>query len=183
MDAGRNACDGSRRDVSVEVTPMKVFVGLHRGGGAMGRAIRLFSWSPYGHASLRFGEGLPTDVVFEADVKEGFRAKLASEVVGKVVWYEVPSLTRHQRMQALITARNLLGTKYDVWGVVRFLPLVRMFYGGNAFSTSRRLFCSEAVFYILEKAGVRLLERIPAHKVEPGMLALSPYLVEYKEAA
>lgn len=161
---------------------MKVFVGLHRGGGAMGRAIRLLSWSPYGHASLRFGEGLPSDVVFEADVKEGFRAKLASDVVGKVTWFEVPSLTRHQRMQALIRARNLLGTKYDKFGVVRFLPVVRMFYSGTAFKTGERLFCSEAVFAILESVGLPLLARLPAHKVEPGMLAFSPYLVESEAA-
>lgn len=162
---------------------MQVFVGLHRGGGAMGRAIRLFSWSPFGHASIRFGDGDDTDVVFEADVKQGFRSKLASDVVGPVTWYEVTGLTRHQRMQALIAANNMLGTKYDVWGVIRFLPVVRMFYGGNAFSTRTRVFCSEAVFMILEKVGLKLLERIPAHKVEPGMLALSPHLVEWKEAA
>lgn len=162
---------------------MQVFVGLHRGGGAMGRGIRLLTWSPYGHASLRFGSGQPDDVVFEADAKEGFRAKLASEVVGKVTWFEIPSLTRHQRMQALIKARNLLGTKYDVWGVVRFLPVVRAFYTADAFSTKHRLFCSEAVFKILEDVGLPLLARIPAHKVAPGTLALSPYLVEYKEAA
>jgi hypothetical protein len=162
---------------------MKVFVGLHRGGGAMGRAIRVASWSPYGHASLRFGDMQPSDVVFEADVKEGFRAKLASEVIGKVTWFEVPSLTRHQRMRALIRAHNLLGTKYDTYGVIRFLPLIRMFYSGPAFKTGDRIFCSEAVFMILESVGLPLLARLPAHKVEPGMLAFSPYLVEVPEAA
>lgn len=148
----------------------------------MGRAIRLFSWSPYGHASLRFGDMQPTDVVFEADVKEGFRARLASEIEGKVTWYEVPSLTRQQRMLALIRARNLLGTKYDKFGVLRFLPVVRLFYSGTAFKTGERLFCSEAVFMILEGVGLPLLARLPAHKVEPGMLAFSPYLVEAEAA-
>jgi hypothetical protein len=150
----------------------------------MGRAIRLLSWSPYGHASLRFGDGLPTDVVFEADVKDGFRAKLASDVVGKVTWFEVPSLTKQQRMRALIRATNLLGTKYDKFGVLRFLPLVRMFYSGPAMRTDEYLFCSEAVFAILEGVDLPLLARLPAHKVEPGMLAYSPYLVEVQlEAA
>lgn len=161
---------------------MKVFVGLHRGGGAMGRAIRVFSWSPHGHASIRFGNGSSNDIVFEADVKEGFRVKLASDVVGKVTWYEVPSLTRRQRMRALIKATSLLGTKYDVWGVVRFLPIVRLFYSGTAFKTDERIFCSEAVFHILDSVGLPLLARLPAHKVEPGMLALSPYLVESEAA-
>ena len=161
---------------------MKVYVGLHRGGGAMGRAIRLLSWSPYGHASIRFGELQPTDVIFEADVKDGWRAKLASEVIGQVKWLEVPSLTRHQRMQAFIRATNLLGTKYDKFGVVRFLPIIRMFYSGAAFKTGERLFCSEGVFMILEGVGLPLLARLPAHKVEPGMLAYSPYLVEPEAA-
>lgn len=161
---------------------MKVFVGLHRGGGAMGRAIRVFSWSPYGHASIRFGDGSTQDLVFEADVKEGFRVKLASDVKGKVTWFEVPSLTNRQRMRALIKATALLGTKYDLWGVIRFLPIVRLFYSGTAFQTGERIFCSEAVFFILESAGLPLLSRLPAHKVEPGTLAFSPYLVETEVA-
>jgi hypothetical protein len=155
---------------------MRVFVGLHRGGGFFGFANRLFTWSEYGHASLRFGDGSINDAVFEADVRKGYIQRSVADLRGPVTWFEITEhLTPQQRIRALLYAVKLKGRKYDFWGVVRFLPLVRLFYSGQILGTRKRIFCSEADMMVVSHAGLDLLNA-PPHKVSPGLLAVSPYL-------
>jgi len=163
---------------------MRVFVGLHRGGGFFGAGVRWLTWSPYGHASLRFGVGASDDLVFEADFDAGFVQRTRADKEGPVTWFEITdSLFPRQRIALLYAAVRMKGAKYDRWGVARFLPIVRLFYRGDAFSTRKRVFCSEAIILLAQSVGLHLLVRIAPHRVAPGDLAMSPYLVDAPDVA
>ena len=162
---------------------MRVFVGLHRGGALFGRAVRWMTWKPYGHASLRFGDGSASDLVYEANFRKGWVRRTVSDLTGPVDWFEVSGLSSRQRVRALVRANALVGTPYDYWGVLRHIPIVRALWQRSALASRRRLFCNEGVFLVLLDVGLALLARAKPHKLSPGDLAYSPYLIEAPDVA
>ena len=64
-----------------------------------------------------------------------------------------------------------VGMPYDFGGMLGF------FSRRDAAQDPEAWFCSEYAFTASAEGGVRLLERIPAHRIDPGLLETSPYLV------
>lgn len=153
---------------------MRVFIGDHRGGGFAGWSIRLFDWSRVGHSSLRFGTGGPDDLVFQAGFSEGYHRVFRHQIEGPVQWREITHLLpAGRRIRLLSLAEKLVGTEYDRWSIIRFLPILRMFYAGEAFGSKEKVFCSEAVSYLCRQVGLVLLNK-PDNRITPGDLATSP---------
>ena len=157
---------------------MRVWIGNHRGGGIPGAAIRLFDWSRKGHTSIRFGAGHPEDIVYQAGFSEGFHKVQRLEIEGPVEWREITHLlTPQQRVRLLLKAEGLLGAEYDRWSIVRFLPIVRLFYAGEAFGSRERMFCSEAVAWLCAQVGLILLRK-EFNRITPGDMATSPLPID-----
>ena len=134
---------------------------LYRGRGVMSALIRWQTRSVYSHAALL----LPDGRVIESWQGAGVRVKEVTDW-RDIDMFEVPVMTAGQWRRALHHAGCQLGAGYDYWAIVRFVSRVRVPQNG-------RWFCSELVFAALEAAGVRLLDRIDAWAVSPGLLALS----------
>lgn len=62
-----------------------------------------------------------------------------------------------------------VGKGYDFRSVFRFLTR-------SEASKNDKWFCSELSFFGLQKAGINILERIPAAKVSPQLHGISPFM-------
>lgn len=138
---------------------------LFRGRGLISRLIRWQTRSVYSHAAIMTRAG----TIIEAWHRGGVREKNLSDY-RDIDFFVVPDMSPEQWDRAIAFARGQLGKRYDYLGVIRFVTRRRHL-------SSRRMFCSELVFAALAAAGVGLLKRIPAPKVSPAMLALSPLLI------
>ena len=147
-------------------------IALYRGKSLLSRLIRWFTWSPYSHAAWICRDGS----VIEAWSKGVRRAASLGEAHMAGTPVEIFALDldaqQHAEIEKFLTKQ--LGQKYDWWGILGFLPR-RVMENHDAW------FCSELVTKALNAAGVWPLLRIPACRITPGLLALSP-LLRLKEA-
>ena len=153
-----------------------MLVALHRGRGVIARAIQWQTRSVYSHASVVF-EG--SGVVIEAREFKGVRSILWDEVVASgetVDVFRVKGLVPEAEEVVWEFLQEQLGKPYDYTMVARFITRRQ-----GAREESGKWFCSELVFAALAQAGVRLLERIEAWEVSPGVLRLSTRLEEAGE--
>lgn len=154
------------------MTSIPVHIAAYRGKSLMSRAIRAFNWGPYSHVSWITADG--TEV-------ESWRKGVtetpglgANHTPGTVVdlYAVLPLIGRPTvRGHADAAIRANIGKRYDQLGILGFV------FRSPSLQRENRFFCSELVFEGLEEAGIRLLERIPAYKVSPTMMTLSPMLV------
>jgi len=142
-------------------------IALYKGTSALSRLIRWRTWSDYSHAAWVF----PDQSVIEA--WKGGVTHAPSILAGHAPDTEVHlftlDLTIEQRwaIQDFLIAQ--IGKPYDYGGILGFLTASKTEH-------PNRWFCSELLFSALKQAKVCLLARIPAWKVSPGLLALSPLL-------
>ncbi|WP_448577461.1 YiiX/YebB-like N1pC/P60 family cysteine hydrolase [Thermosphaera sp.] len=142
---------------------------LYRGVSLLSRLIRWRTWSEYSHVALEIHRGEIVDA-WKGGVRlirspfEGHDPETVVEA------YEIAGLRPEQAARAALFARAQIGKPYDYWGVLRFI--IRR----DPTQPNDRWFCSELVFAALLHGGVRLLERVPAHRASPGDLARSPLL-------
>lgn len=142
-------------------------IALYKGKSFISRLIRWFTWSEYSHAAWVCRDGS----VFEA-WSGGVRhaASLAeAHDAGTPVDLFVLDLTDDQRRDAEAFLLAQVGMKYDWLGLCGFLTR-------RAMDEHDAWFCSELVTAGLNAAGVYPLLRVPACKVPPCLLALSPLL-------
>jgi hypothetical protein len=144
-------------------------IALYKGVSAMSRMIRFRTWSEYSHASW-----VDDSFQFEWESwpKGGVQsvAPFSRHTRGTVVdLFHVP-LSRHEETRLLEFFASQKGKGYDWRGVFGFLSR------RSAAQSREKWFCSELIFRGFEVAGRPLLARVPAWKVDPGMLALSPLL-------
>ena len=142
-------------------------IALYKGTSALSRLIRWRTWSDYSHAAWVF----PDQSVIEA-WKGGVThapSILAGHAPGTEVHLYTLDLTIEQRwaIQDFLIAQ--IGKPYDYAGILGFLTASKTEHPA-------RWFCSELVFSALKQARISVLARIPAWKVSPGLLALSPLL-------
>ncbi|HEY1170247.1 MAG TPA: YiiX/YebB-like N1pC/P60 family cysteine hydrolase [Verrucomicrobiae bacterium] len=152
-----------------------MLIALHRGKGFIARAIRWQTRSVYSHASIVLEE---SECVVEAREFEGVRMVLWRDVVasGEVVdLFRVKGLTEEAEECVREFLWEQMGKAYDYTMVARFISRRQ-----EERASSGKWFCSELVFAALAKAGVRLLERVEAWEVSPGMLRLSTRLEQMK---
>jgi len=153
-----------------------MLVALHRGEGWIAKAIRWQTRSVYSHASFLLED---SGVVIEAREFEGVRTVRWDEVVASgehVDLFRVKGLSTEAEVVVLQFLWEQMGKPYDYTMVARFVSRRQ-----EERESSGKWFCSELVFAALAKAGVKLLERIEAWEVSPGVLRLSTRLEEVGE--
>lgn len=150
-------------------------IALYKGTSLVSRLIRWATWSEYSHASW-------IDGIHEYEAwhtrgerfKSGVRCVIglgAGHSLGTVVdIYQVPELTVEQAQEIRLFLISQIGKRYDLRGVLGFISR------RDSAQYQDRWFCSELVFTALLRVGLPLLSNVPAHRVSPGMLALSPRL-------
>ena len=150
-----------------------MLIALHRGTGFIARAIRWQTRSVYSHASVLLEE---SEMVIEAREFQGVRVVMWNDVVasGEVVdLFRVRDISAEQEKVVREFLWEQMGKGYDYTMVARFVSRRQ-----EERASSGKWFCSELVFAALAKAGVKLLERIEAWEVSPGVLRLSTRLEE-----
>lgn len=143
---------------------MTPLIALYKGTGLVSSAIRWQTDSPYTHAAVYFPS---TGKVIESMQGKGVR-HVKLDTRDEVEFYEVAGRVDWGKVQAFLEGE--LGAPYDYAAIVRFVTRFR----GRS---NKAWICSELVFEAVRHGGVNLLERIEAHQVSPGKLALSPLLI------
>lgn len=143
-------------------------IALYRGKSIMSRLIRWFSWSPYSHAAWICRDGSVIEAWTEGGVRRVASLSEAHEPGTRVDIFAI-ELTDEQHASVEKFLAEQLGQKYDWLGILGFLTRKRM-------ESHDAWFCSELIAAALNQAGVWPLLRIPACKVPPCLLMLSPLL-------
>lgn len=150
-------------------------IAFYKGKSLLSRGIQLRTWSEYSHAAWLFGD----ESVIEAwtngvrHVSSLSRAHTPGTVVDVFRVPEIDDATieaSNRRQVASAFLLEQLGKPYDFQGIFGFLLRKEE-------QSPEKWFCSELCFAACKQAGVELLSRVPAWKVDPGLLSLSPRLV------
>ena len=142
-------------------------IALYKGTSALSRLIRWRTWSDYSHAAWVF----PDHSVIEAWKGGVTHAPgiLAGHAADTEVHLFALDLTIEQRWAIQDFLIRQIGKPYDYAGILGFLAAAKT-------ENPNRWFCSELIFAACKRAGIDLLKRVPACKVSPGLIALSPAL-------
>lgn len=147
-------------------------VALFAGGDPIAWIVRWQTRAPYSHAALLMPCG---QRVIEAYPGVGVRIRhLGPEDWENITLFDIEGMTPDLSRQVLAFAERERGKGYDWRSVLRFVSRTPARENG-------RWFCSELVYAALAHVGIRLLERISAHNVSPGMLPLSHKLLPVAE--
>lgn len=150
-------------------------IALYRGKSLPSRLIRWRTWSPYSHAAYLAADGS----VYEAwaicgvshNATIGTRHTPGTYV--DVFDLKEPA-TDAQRREIEAFLLSECGKGYDYRGVLGFMSR------RDKAQDPTRWFCSELIFTAYQRAGVKLFERIEPHRVDPGLLQISPLLTFVK---
>jgi len=142
-------------------------IALYKGTSALSRLIRWRTWSDYSHAAWVFPDGSVIEA-WKGGVTHA-PSILSAHASDTEVHLFALDLTIEQRwaIQDFLIAQ--IGKPYDYAGILGFLAAAKT-------ENPDRWFCSELLFSAVKQARINLLARIPAWKVYPGLLALSPLL-------
>ena len=145
-------------------------IGFYQGTTLMSRMIRWRTWSDYSHVSW-ITEGGSVLEAWRNGVNEWPTVHHNHKPGTKVTLLGLDySHERIERIESFL--RDQLGKRYDRWGVFGFLARSDRLQNPNDW------FCSELIFAAHLYAGIALLARVPAHKVFPGLIYISPILRE-----
>ena len=145
-------------------------IALYQGTSAVSRLIRWRTWSDYSHAAWVCRDG---SVIEAWHVGKGVRrvaGLLDQHTPGtQVDLFDVQGLDDGRRYDVETFLLAQLGKPYDFAGIMGFVAARRV-------ENPQKWFCSELIFAALQSVGIDILARIPAWKVTPGLLLLSPTL-------
>lgn len=146
-------------------------IALYRGISPISRAIRFFTWSDYSHASyVRDDRSLEIESWHKGGVRERSVLGEGHPPCTKIDLFRINASSDQVRLIEGFL-RSQVGKGYDYRGVVHFISRRDEELRGQ-----ERWFCSELVFAAHAHAGIHLLARVPAWKVSPGLLSMSPLL-------
>lgn len=148
-------------------------IALYYGKSPLSRIIQFVTWSPYSHASWVSDDNFPT-----REYEAWSRGVTCDAGIGathtpgtRVDLFRVRGLTPEQDVAVERFMKRELGKGYDWMGLTNFVtrrpatPIQQLHW-----------FCSELVFAAHASAGMRLLREVEPWKVNPGTLAMCPYL-------
>lgn len=152
--------------------------GLAKGSGAAMTAVRLGTFSRYGHAAICESVHPSGGIVIIEPMPAGCRRRTARP--GEFVWSDVP-LTGEQQADIVAYAGAHIGTPYDwpaIAGFVRRWWAARLRPGRHRLRAllerddpgAETLICSELVVRAWRRAGVDVCPGVPADAVSPGDL-------------
>lgn len=151
-----------------------LLVGLYEGRSKFSRAIQFRTWSKFSHAS-KIG---PHGDVIEAWIPHGVRHAphyCEDHTSGTVIHcFEWPGLTVGEVEAVNGFLLSQVGKHYDYLGALRFMTRTRPLHFIDP--TQASWFCSELLFAASLVIRKPWLLRIPAWKVPPGLIELSPRL-------
>lgn len=134
------------------------------------RIIRFINWSEYSHVAWVTQVGTVIEA-WPGGVRE-VPSISAQHTPGTVVdMFSAPSISVEQDEKIESFLRNQLTKAYDWHSVFHFITR-----RSETATSQEKWFCSELIFKACTQAGVELLSRVPAYKVHPGMLLMSPLL-------
>jgi hypothetical protein len=142
-------------------------IALYKGKSFISRLIRWFTWSVYSHAAWVCRDGSVIEA-WSGGVRHAASLGAAHDAGTPVDLFEL-DLTEDQLQAVEEFLLAQVGMKYDWLGLCGFLSR-------HAMDEHDAWFCSELVTAGLNAAGVYPLLRVPACKVPPCLLALSPLL-------
>ena len=146
---------------------MSILIGQYYGKSLTSRAISLKTWSPISHTSAFLPGG---EEVVEAWGKGVVRRPWREgHTTGTRIDLLECRCSPDQAQSFYLFLFDQIGKGYDFRGIMGFAFSAEM-------QSKDRWFCSELVFAAAIHAGIILLERVPAHKVSPGLIHYSPVL-------
>lgn len=161
--------------------PQRGDFGLAKGGGAIMAAVRLGTFSRYGHACICESVHPSGGIVIIEPMPSGCRRRTAR--AGEFVWSDV-DLGDDARMEVTAFSAATIGLDYDWpaifgfvrrWWVHRLMPwrhrdgsLTRGAQGAEP--TPAKLICSALPVLAYRRAGVDMAPGRPARSVSPGDL-------------
>lgn len=159
-------------------TPQRGDFGLAKGGGAIMAAVRLGTFSRYGHACICETVHPSGAVVIIEPMPSGCRRRTARP--GEFVWSDV-DLDDEQRVEVVAYSAAAFGLPYDWpaiagfirrWWAHRLMPWRRRAALGLAAvgELPARLICSELPVLAYRRVGVDMAPGKPADAVSPGDL-------------
>lgn len=146
----------------------RLYIGLHRGPGLVGRLIRWQTRSPWSHASIYIRGAGVIEAREGRGVVQAPRHRLRP---GERVDFCSAGISADQEEAVIEFARRQLGKPYDYTMVARFVTRRQA-----TRATCGKWFCSELVYAAFHHAGVELLRDTEPWEVSPGLLARSPHL-------
>lgn len=145
-------------------------IGLYRGKSFISKLIRWRTWSKYSHASWILDSGEVIEAWWG-----GVRLKpcIDSDHTDRtqIDLFRI-NLTRRQREGVEEFLMAQVGKKYDFRSIAKFVSR-----RAEVAADQDKWFCSELVFAALASVNRAPLARVPAFKVSPGLLAVSPMLI------
>ena len=154
----------------VDTANMTPCIAAYRGRSFISYAIRAFNWGPYSHVSWILADGVEIEA-WSGGVLQAASIG-ANHTEGTCIdLFAIQDLAPETRQAIDLSMRAAIGLKYDYPGICGFLLRAPWLQRED------RVFCSELVFSRCLSNGVPILQRIPAYKVSPSLLTLSPVLV------
>lgn len=143
--------------------------GLARGQGAAMFAVRLGTFSRYGHACIVEAVGDGGEIFIIEPMPDGCRRRSARP--NEFVWSDV-TLSTGQRETIVAYAQTTIGLPYDWAAIAGFVARFwfHKFTGRSDDHADRRLICSELVVWAYREAGVAIMTGKAPGDVSPGDL-------------
>ena len=153
-------------------------IALYKGRSFASKVVRAFNWSEYSHVScVRDPDGIYSPLSPRTTEIEAWKGGVTRQQgIGRGHTPGTPidlfhvNMTDVQRGMAWTFLCEQVGKPYDWLGILGFA------LRADGLARRDKWFCSELVCAACQAAGAPLLERVPPHKVYPGMLAMSPRL-------
>ena len=144
-------------------------IGLYKGTSAISRIIKFRTWSEYSHAAWINEDFSVIEAWQGAGVVERPSVNIGHTPGTEIDLFDI-DLTPRELGDLMFFLQSQIGKPYDYNGVFGFLTRDASMQSRSAW------FCFELIFAAFVYAQKPLLLRVPAHKVDGGMLSYSPLL-------
>ena len=143
-------------------------IALQQNNRILSKTIRFCTRGKYSHAAIVFNDGTVIETRPFRNVRE-YKNLAEANCKGEIIdLFDVDASPSQERIVRKFL-RNQIGKKYDYWSVFGFV-----FHTTEESRKSHgKWFCSELVFASVKKAGITLLQNIPAWEIPPTFLSYS----------
>ena len=147
----------------------------YHGTGFLSWFIRTRTWSQISHVSQLLNDGTEIEAWSGGVQHNKSWGILHKDGTVVDVYDYVTPLTPVQALKIESFLLEQVGKPYDVWGLFRFLPIVRFF--ARSSNEVKAWFCSELCMESNEAAGIYLIRK-EAYQTTPEDVSASPLLIK-----
>lgn len=151
---------------------------LFKGERTLSYIIKRLSGSPFSHTGIAawWEDRLMVLAADEFGVRALPMSRYLYEYTGKAeLWTTDENLNR---IRVISTAREELGKRYSIWGLVRVLRRILAHYQGgiDPDKPPDKFFCSQYLSYCWREGGIDLADKVSDEFTEPADVSNSPHI-------